>query len=86
MSRRTWHRVATRPLDVKHKAGNAKTLVYNQESNLLFSVTGFGVGGAVAALAGLDLGARNLVHYSHNQGMPRAFNYASVVRYDNLFQ
>lgn len=25
-------------------------------------------------------------HYSHNQGMPRTFNYASVVRYDNLFQ
>lgn len=57
-----------------------------KDTGLLFSVTGHGVGGAVAALAGLDLGARNLVHYSHNQGAPRSFNYASVVRYDNLFQ
>ncbi|KAH9818370.1 hypothetical protein DFH28DRAFT_1105984 [Melampsora americana] len=55
-------------------------------TGLLFSVTGHGVGGSVAALAALDLGARNLVHYSHNQGMPRSFNYEAVVRYDNLFQ
>jgi len=31
-----------------------------KDTGLLFSVTGHGVGGAVAALAGLDLGARNL--------------------------
>lgn len=36
-----------------------------KDTGLLFSVTGHGVGGAVAALAGLDLGARGLVHYSH---------------------
>lgn len=57
-----------------------------KDTGLLFSVTGHGVGGAVAALAALDFGARNLVHYSHHQGAPRSFNYASVVRYDNLFQ
>ncbi|KAG0144980.1 hypothetical protein CROQUDRAFT_659295 [Cronartium quercuum f. sp. fusiforme G11] len=57
-----------------------------ETTGLHFSVTGHGIGGAVAALAGLDLGARNLVHYSHNQGTPRVFNYAAVVRYDNLFQ
>jgi len=57
-----------------------------KSTGLLFSVTGHGMGGSVAALAGLDLGARNLVHYSHNQGAPRALNYAAVVRYDNLFQ
>lgn len=57
-----------------------------KDYSLLFSTTGHGVGGSVAALAALDLGARNLVHYSHNQGMPRTFNYAALVRYDNLFQ
>jgi len=51
-----------------------------------FSVTGHGVGGAVAALAGLDLGSKGYVHYSHNQGMPRAFNWKAMLRYDNLFQ
>ncbi|KAA1100176.1 hypothetical protein PGT21_031019 [Puccinia graminis f. sp. tritici] len=56
------------------------------ETGLKFSVTGHGIGGAVAALAGLELGAQGYVHYSHNQGMPRAFNYAAAVRYDNLFQ
>lgn len=57
-----------------------------QIKGLKFSVTGHAVGGAVAALAAMDLGASNDVHYSHNQGMPRALNYAAVVRYDNLFQ
>lgn len=36
-----------------------------RDTGLLFSVTGHGIGGSVAALAALDLGARNLVHYSH---------------------
>ncbi|PLW17587.1 hypothetical protein PCANC_13772 [Puccinia coronata f. sp. avenae] len=56
------------------------------ETGLKFSVTGLGVGGAVAALAAMDLGSKGLVHYAHNQGMPRAMNYAAMVRYDNLFQ
>lgn len=56
------------------------------QTGLLFSVTGHGIGGSIAALAGMDLGARDLVHYSHNFGMPRTFNMAAVVRYDNLFQ
>jgi alpha-beta hydrolase superfamily lysophospholipase len=50
-------------------------------TGLKFSVTGHGVGGAVAALAALDLGSvasEPKVHYSHNQGMPRAFNYPAV--------
>lgn len=58
-------------------------------TGLKFSVTGHGVGGAVAALAALEMGAvanEPKVHYAHNQGMPRAFNYPAVVRYDNLFQ
>ncbi|EGG02476.1 uncharacterized protein MELLADRAFT_91294 [Melampsora larici-populina 98AG31] len=55
-------------------------------TGLHFSVTGHGTGGSIAALAAMDLGARDLVHYSHNFGMPRTFNMAAVVRYDNLFQ
>ncbi|KAH9812104.1 hypothetical protein DFH28DRAFT_899814 [Melampsora americana] len=55
-------------------------------TKLLFSVTGHGTGGSIAALAGMDLGARNLVHYSHNSGMPRTFNMPAVIRYSNLFQ
>ncbi|CAH7666775.1 expressed protein [Phakopsora pachyrhizi] len=51
-----------------------------------FSVTGFGIGGCIAALSALDLGAKDEVHYSHNQGMPRCFNYAAVYKYGNLFQ
>ncbi|KNZ53686.1 hypothetical protein VP01_3165g3 [Puccinia sorghi] len=51
-----------------------------------FSVTGHGYGGAVAAVAALDLGSKGLIHYSHNQGMPRALNHKAVIRYDNLFQ
>ncbi|EGG02573.1 uncharacterized protein MELLADRAFT_110054 [Melampsora larici-populina 98AG31] len=56
------------------------------QTGLLFSVTGHGIGGSIAALAGMDLGARNYVHYSHNFGMPRTFNMAAVMKYDNLFQ
>ncbi|KAI9610629.1 hypothetical protein H4Q26_006776 [Puccinia striiformis f. sp. tritici PST-130] len=40
----------------------------NGGDQILFSVTGLGWGGALAALCGLDLGMRNLVHYSHNSG------------------
>lgn len=56
------------------------------ELGLKFSVTGHGVGGAVAALAALHLGSENYVHFSHNHGMPRALNYPAVVKYDNIFQ
>ncbi|KAG0141448.1 hypothetical protein CROQUDRAFT_287285 [Cronartium quercuum f. sp. fusiforme G11] len=56
------------------------------QTNLRFSVTGHGIGGSLAALCGLDLGARGLIHYVHNQGMPRTLNLASIVRFDNLFQ
>ncbi|KAH9812105.1 hypothetical protein DFH28DRAFT_1178131 [Melampsora americana] len=47
---------------------------------------GHGIGGSIAILAGMDLGSRGLVHYSHNFGAPRTLNMASVIRYDNLFQ
>ncbi|KAI7944988.1 hypothetical protein MJO28_010683 [Puccinia striiformis f. sp. tritici] len=68
----------------------AKNAVAASSSNggdqILFSVTGLGWGGALAALCGLDLGMRNLVHYSHNSGTPRFMNDAAVIKYDNLFQ
>ncbi|KAH9459579.1 hypothetical protein MJO29_010645 [Puccinia striiformis f. sp. tritici] len=56
------------------------------ETGLKFSVTGHGIGGSVAALAAMDLGQTGLVHYSHNQGMPRSLNREAVLRYDDLFQ
>ncbi|MBW0521268.1 hypothetical protein O181_060983 [Austropuccinia psidii MF-1] len=56
------------------------------KSKLRVSVTGHGIGGAVSALAALDLGSKKLVTHSYNQGMPRALNLASVSRYDSLFQ
>ncbi|EFP75025.2 uncharacterized protein PGTG_01618 [Puccinia graminis f. sp. tritici CRL 75-36-700-3] len=62
------------------------TSTNNGGKQMLFSVTGLGWGGALAALCALELGSQNWVHYSHNSGTPRFMNDAAVLRYDNLFQ
>ncbi|WAQ89908.1 hypothetical protein PtA15_11A600 [Puccinia triticina] len=84
-------KAATNNWQVAKKAVAAHCVVLDpsqpdKKKCIKFSVTGHAMGGAVAALAAMDLGATGDVHYSHNQAMARVFNYASVVRYDNLFQ
>ncbi|MBW0530828.1 hypothetical protein O181_070543 [Austropuccinia psidii MF-1] len=84
--------IVQRYLDVKRETNGfavAKAEVRasaNTSNPMLFSVTGAGWGGALAALCGLDLGSTNDVHYAHNSGTPRFMNYAAVARYDDLFQ
>lgn len=60
--------------------------IQNGVPQMLFSVTGLGLGGALAALCGLHLGSENWIHFVHDSGMPRVFNDAAVIRFDNLFQ
>ncbi|OAV97801.1 hypothetical protein PTTG_25968 [Puccinia triticina 1-1 BBBD Race 1] len=84
-------KAATNNWEVAKKAVAAHCVVLDpsqpdKKKCIKFSVTGHAMGGAVAALAAMDLGSTGDVHYSHNQAMARVFNYASVVRYDNLFQ
>ncbi|CAH7682239.1 hypothetical protein PPACK8108_LOCUS15032 [Phakopsora pachyrhizi] len=51
-----------------------------------FSVTGHGIGGAVATLAALDLGSSGFVHYAHFQASPRAVSPAAAAILQNIFQ
>ncbi|GAA5907254.1 uncharacterized protein JCM6883_006195 [Sporobolomyces salmoneus] len=51
-----------------------------------WSVTGHGFGGAMALIASIDLGWRNLCHWSHSHGAPRVFNPAAADLYNSLFQ
>ncbi|KAI5477799.1 protein of lipase, class 3 family [Pseudohyphozyma bogoriensis] len=50
-----------------------------------WSVTGHGIGGAIAQIAALDLGWRGLCHWSHSHGAPRVFSPAVATLYNSLF-
>ncbi|KAG0151758.1 hypothetical protein CROQUDRAFT_36269 [Cronartium quercuum f. sp. fusiforme G11] len=51
-----------------------------------FSVTGHAIGGAVAQLAALDLGAQGLVHYAHSQAAPRCMSDTASSILARIFQ
>lgn len=51
-----------------------------------WSITGHGWGGAQAIVASIDLGWRDLSHWSHSHGAPRVLNPASAALYDKLYE
>ncbi|WAQ91518.1 hypothetical protein PtA15_14A402 [Puccinia triticina] len=55
-------------------------------TGLKFSVTGHGIGGAVAQLAALDLGIDGHVHYAHSQAAPRAVSRTAATLLSEIFQ
>lgn len=53
--------------------------------NLVFSITGHGLGGMHSLIASVDMNQRDIAWYSHNYGTPRTFNAAGARWYNERF-